>query len=128
MSALGSVRVTRRGYVPDPFQRRVGFSCSFYVFSHRNRLGKCWLAILRIRYPYRQEWFEPCKFLDGAHGEAVGVVVVQRVDATRVEVQFAPVRRLVRHCRPRIAVARNVVQRAGRVVAVARNRDTVTAC
>ena len=123
MSALGSVRVTRRGYVPDPFQRRVGFSCSFYVFSHRNRLGKYWLAILRIRYPYRQEWFEPCKFLDGAHGEAVGAVVVQRVD-----VQFAPVRRLVRHCRPRIAVARNVVQRVGRVVAVARNRDTVTAC
>lgn len=128
MSALGSVRVTRRGYVPDPFQRRVGFSCSFYVFSHRNRLGKYRLAILRIRYPYRQEWFEPCKFLDGAHGEAVGAVVVQRVDATRVEVQVAPVRHRVRHRRPRIAVARNVVQRAGRVVAVARNRDTVTAC
>ena len=58
--------------------------------------------------------------MDGAHGEAVGATVIQWVDATRVEVQVVPVRRRVRYRRPRIAVARNVVQRPGRVVAVAR--------
>ena len=50
--------------------------------------------------------------MDGTHGEAVGsVVVVQRVDVRRVEVQVTAVVRRVRHGRPIIAVAADVVQR-----------------
>lgn len=61
--------------------------------------------------------------MDGTHREAVGaVVVVQRVDVRRVEVQVTAVVRRVRHGRPEVAVAADVVHRARRVVAIARSR------
>ena len=66
--------------------------------------------------------------MDGTHREAVAAVgVVQRIDVARVEVQVATVVRRVRDSRPIVAVAADVVQRPGRVVAVARSRIKVTA-
>lgn len=62
-------------------------------------------------------------FLDGTHHEAVGAVVdAQRVDVRRAEAQATAVARRVRHGRPEVAVAADVVHRARRVAAIARSR------
>lgn len=62
-------------------------------------------------------------FLDGTHREAVGAVVaVKRVDVRRVEEQVTAAARRVRHGRPEVAAAADVVHRARRVVAIARSR------
>lgn len=62
-------------------------------------------------------------FLDGTHREAVGAAeAVQRVDVRRVEVQDTAVERRVRHGRPEVAAAADVVHRARRVAAKARSR------
>lgn len=62
-------------------------------------------------------------FLDGTHREAVGAVVdAQRVDVRRAEAQVTAVVRRVRHGRPEVAVAADVVHRARRDVAIARSR------
>lgn len=60
------------------------------------------------------------QFSDGAHGKAVGAAVgVQRVDATRIEVQIARVGLRVRRERPIVAVAPNVREGPATTVAVA---------
>ena len=62
-------------------------------------------------------------FLDGTHHEAVGAVVdAQRVDVRRAEAQATAVARRVRHGRPEVAEAADVVHRARRVAAIARSR------
>lgn len=62
-------------------------------------------------------------FLDGTHREAVGAAVaVQRADVRRAEVQVTAEVRRVRHGRPEVAAAADVVHRARRAVAKARNR------
>ena len=58
----------------------------------------------------------------GAHGEAVGpVVVVQRVDVAAVEVQVAGVGLAVRGVGPVVAVSTDIVQRTGVVGPVTRS-------
>lgn len=62
-------------------------------------------------------------FLDGTHREAVGAVVdAQRVDVRRAEAQATAVARRVRHGRPEVAEAADVVHRARRVAAIAQSR------
>ena len=62
-------------------------------------------------------------FLDGTHREAVGAVVdAQRVDVRRAEAQAMAVARRVRHGRPEVAEAADVVHRARRVAAIAQSR------
>lgn len=62
-------------------------------------------------------------FLDGTHREAVGAAVaVQRADVRRAEVQVTAEVRRVRHGRPEVAAAADVVHRARRAVAKARSR------
>lgn len=62
-------------------------------------------------------------FLDGTHREAVGAAVaVQRADVRRAEVQVTAEVRRVRHGRPEVAAAADVVHRARRAVAKAQSR------
>lgn len=62
-------------------------------------------------------------FLDGTHREAAGAAVAeQRADVRRAEAQGTAEARRVRHGRPEVAEAADVVHRARRVAAIARSR------